>query len=181
MRGTRLAIAIIFSAVLVAVSACGAGTAGHPAADPGRPRLSHADYHWIYVAHQANMAEIQAGRLGQLDGGSSAIRSAGATMLRDHEALDSELIKVANAMKLRLPQTLTVQQADTIDRLSQESGVQFDHDFTASMMTAHQTMITATRYEIAHGSSPAVVTLARKALPVLFKHLKMLQAAAATG
>ena len=181
MRETRLALMIIFSAVLAAVSACGATHAGRPAADPGRPHLSRADHHWLDAAHQANMAETQAGHLGQLDGGSSAIRSAGATMLRDHYALDSELIKVANAMKLKLPQALTYEQANTIDRLSQESGVQFDHDFTASMMTAHQTMIAATRYEIAHGSSPAVVRLARTALPVLLKHLRMLEAAASTG
>lgn len=181
MREIRRAFVIFFSAVLVAVSACGATAAGRPAADPGGPHLSRADRQWMYAAHQANTAEIQAGRLGQLDGGSSVIRSAGAAMLRDHEALDSELVKAANAMKLRLPQILNVQLADTVERLSQESGFTFDHDFTASMMTAHQTMIAATRYEIAHGSSPAVIKLARTALPVLLKHFKMLQVAAPTG
>lgn len=181
MRQTRLAIVIIFSAVLVAFSACGATGAGRPAADPGRPHLSRADREWMYAVHQANVAEIQAGHLGQLDGGSNAIRAAGAAMLRDHEAFDSELVKVANAMKLRLPQVLNVQLADIVDRLSQESGFTFDHDFTASMMTAHQTMIADTRYEIAHGSSPAVIRLARQALPVLLKHFRMLQVAAPTG
>jgi putative membrane protein len=49
------------------------------------------------------------------------------------------------------------------------------------MLTAHQTMVAATRREIARGSSPAIVALARKALPVLVKHLTMLRKDAASG
>jgi predicted outer membrane protein len=102
-------------------------------------------------------------------------------LARDHKALDSKLIPVAEALKVRPPRHLTVLQTTTYDRLSQEKGHRFDHDFTASMMTAHQSMIGATSYEIAHGSSAQVVTLTQQTLPVLQKHLKVLQAAASSG
>jgi putative membrane protein len=46
------------------------------------------------------------------------------------------------------------------------------------MMTGHEVMIAATRREIAHGSSPEVVELAKQALPMLLKHLTMMRAAA---
>ena len=49
------------------------------------------------------------------------------------------------------------------------------------MMTGHDIMIAATRREIARGSSPEVVELAKQALPVLLKHLKMMRAAAPVG
>jgi predicted outer membrane protein len=184
-RGIRLAIVAVLCVVPVAVSACG-DVQGHiqaikSAAATGTAHIPRVDRSWIGKEHQANVAEMETGRLAELDGGGKAIRSAGAVLARDHKALDSKLISVAEALKVRLPRHLTVQQITTHDRLSKEKGHRFDHDFTASMMTAHQSMIGATRYEIAHGSSAQVVTLAQQTLPVLEKHLKMLQAAAPSG
>ena len=169
--------------VLLAAGGCGTAQAGQPAvrAASGASKVSLNDRHWINAAHQADMAEADAGRLAALIGGNPMIRSAGRVLDRDHTAFDARLIRAARALKLTLPQHETVGQITIYDRLTAESGHAFDHDFTASMMTAHQDLIAATRYEIAHGSSPAVVNLARQALPVLGKHLKMLQAAAPTG
>jgi putative membrane protein len=76
---------------------------------------------------------------------------------------------------------LTVHQTQIGDELSGEQGPAFDHNFVATMMTGHDIMIAATRREIAQGSSPEVVELARQALPMLLKHLKMMRAAAPVG
>jgi transketolase len=57
----------------------------------------------------------------------------------------------------------------------------FDDDFTGTVLADHQQMIAATQAEVSHGSSPAVVRLARQTLPVLRRHLKLLQAAAGSG
>ena len=48
-------------------------------------------------------------------------------------------------------------------------------------MTGHDIMIAATQWEIAHGSSPQVVGLAKQAFPMLIKHLKIMRTAAAVG
>ena len=77
--------------------------------------------------------------------------------------------------------SLTVHQTEIGDRLSGEQWAAFDHDFVATMMTGHDIMIAATRREIAHGSSPEVVGLAKQALPMLLMHLKMMRAAAPVG
>lgn len=189
IRDVRLAALAACSVALLAVSACGAITntaqtithTAQPAAASVRAHVSRTDRSWIDQAHQANMAEMQVGQLAELDGGSKAIRSAGAVLSRDHQALDSKLIRVAKQLKLPLPTSPTVPQTVTADQLTKESGQRFDTDFTASMLTAHQSMIAATRHEIAHGSAAAVVSLAKQALPVLIKHLQMMQAAAASA
>ena len=67
------------------------------------------------------------------------------------------------------------------DQLSGEQGPAFDHAFVAAMMTGHDVMIAATRWETAHGSSPAVVALAKQALPMLINHLKTMRGAAPVG
>ena len=189
IRDVRLAGLAACSVALLAVSACGAVTntaqtithTAQPTAASVAAHVSRTDRSWIGQAHQANMAEMQVGQLAELDGGSKAIRSAGAMLSRDHQALDSKLIRVAKQLKLALPTSPTVPQTVTADQLTKESGQRFDQDFTASMLTAHQSMIAATRYEIAHGSAVAVVSLARQALPVLIKHLQMMRAAAASA
>jgi putative membrane protein len=105
----------------------------------------------------------------------------GAVLVRDHTRLDAQLLRVAAKVKVSLLQYLTVTQSETGDRLSGELGPLFDHDFTASMMTAHQQMIPATRDESLHGSSAEVEALARLVLPVLEKHLAMLRAVVGSG
>lgn len=181
--GTRFAVVIGLFAALLGAAACGsaAATASQPRTVQRGPHVSPADRRWIVAIHQADMAEMQVGQLAQLDGGSRAIRAAGAMLVHDHQALDRTLIKVAHAVNVSLPQNLTLKQTEIGDRLTQEIGHEFDHDFTASMMTAHQGAIGATRYEIAHGTSAKIVALARQSLPVLVKHFRMLQSAAPTG
>jgi putative membrane protein len=127
------------------------------------------------------MAEIAAGQFAQATGTVAAIRSTGGMLVRDHTAFDAMLVHVATELKVSLVTSLTVQQTEIGDRLSAENGPGFDHDFTASMMSGHQTMIAATGAEILHGSSPRVTALARQALPVLEKHLRMLRAVAGAG
>jgi putative membrane protein len=180
LRGTRWAAVTACCAMLAVASGCSSANAGEPAAARAAG-VSRADRAWIDKAHQANMAETQAGELAQSNGSNPTIRQMGAVMARDHQRLDSKLISVAERLKLKLPTSLTLQQTEIGDRLSGEQGPPFDHDFIASMMTAHDAMIAATRQEIAHGSSPKVVALATQALPVLLKHLRMLRSAAPVG
>lgn len=180
-QGARLAMVTGLAAALATLSACGNSHTAQPVAATVTTHVSRADRGWIDAAHQANMAEEQAGQLAQLIGATPAIQSAGAMLARDHQALDNKLIPLAQKLKVTLPTSMTVQQITTGDRLSKEAGRQFDSDFTGSMMAAHLSMIAATRQEIARGSSPQVVNLARQALPVLIKHLTMMKAAAAAG
>jgi putative membrane protein len=180
-RGVWLASLAACTVALLAVSACGVITHTIRPAAAAQAHVSRADRSWIEQAHQADMAEMQIGQLAELDGGSKAIRSAGAVLSRDHQALDSALIRVAERLNVGLPTSPSVPQTMTADQLSKESGQRFDQDFTAAMLSAHEAMIAATRYEIAHGSAAVVVSLAQQALPVLVKHLKMMQAAAASS
>ncbi len=178
-RHARLLLAIASGAAIAAATGCGAAQAVRtPAA---AAHVSQQDRRWIVQAHTANMAETDTGQLAGLDGASPAVRSAGAVLSRDHTAADAALIKLAGRLKIALPTSETVRQTEAYDRLTNETGHLFDYDFIGTMLAAHQSMISATRWEISHGSAPDVTRLARQALPVLLKHLKLLQAAAPAG
>lgn len=177
--GVWLGGVIACCAALTTASACGGGQAPRPGS--AAAQVSQQDRAWIAKAHEANMAEMGTGELAVSDGGSKAVRSVGAALDADHSKLDTALIKVADALHVTLPTSPTVRQTQEHDRLAAESGRVFDYDFTGTMLADHQAMISATKAETGHGRSPSVVRLARQSLPVLLKHLKMLQAVAGSG
>ncbi len=179
IRGIRLLLAVACGAAIAAVSGCGSAPAMRPAA--ATVHVSNQDRRWIGQAHTADMAEIDSGQLAALDGTTPAVRSVGTVLSRDHTASDAALVKLAGRLKVALPTSQTVRQTEDYDRLANETGRLFDYDFIGTMLAAHQSMISATRWEISHGSSPDVTRLARQALPILLKHLKLLQAAAGAG
>jgi putative membrane protein len=179
-HGIRWALVAACCTVLGTASACSSAHAGEsPAARAAG--VSRTDRAWMDKAHQADLAEVQAGQFAESNGSNRTIRQAGAVLVRDHQASDAKLISVAKRLKVSLPTSMTVHQVEIGDRLSAEQGPAFDHDFAGSMMTSHDIMIAATRWEIAHGSSSQVVALARQTLPVLLKHLRMMRAAATVG
>jgi putative membrane protein len=183
MRQIRMVCSSSLAAAAViavgVLSACGSSSGTQARLPAGG--ITRTDRFWIDAAHQADLAEIEVGRLASLDGAAPAIRADGAMLERDHQALDTRLIALATSLKIGLPTSLTVQQTAAGERLSQETGHEFDNDFTATQTTSHQDLIAGTEAEIAHGSSPKVVSLAQQVLPVLRKHLAMLKSTAADG
>jgi predicted outer membrane protein len=178
LRAVTLALALL--AAPAGIAACGSSPASQPAS-VSAARLSSADLNWLNQAHQANMAEVTAGQFAVSNATTAGIRSVGATLVHQHALFDGRLVEAATKLNVNLVTYLTTAQALVGDRLSKETGAAFDHDFTASMMTAHQQMIGATEKEIRDGSSPQVELLAQQALPMLEMHLKMLRAVANSG
>jgi putative membrane protein len=175
---TRLSIAML---ALTGAAACAGGSGAHHSAGAGTPSTASGDRSWLAAAHQANLAEIQVGELAKKKGATAAVRAAGAMLVTDHVASDTQVTPVAKSLKLTLPSSATPADAAAASRLGNETGAQFDHDFVSTMMTGHQKLISETQAEISHGSAPQVKDLARNTLPVLRRHLTTLQQAAPAG
>ncbi|MGE5285926.1 MAG: DUF4142 domain-containing protein [Micromonosporaceae bacterium] len=179
IRNPRWLVAVAYGAAIATASGCGSAQAVQSPATAAH--VSNQDRRWIEQDHTANMAETDTGKLATMDGATPAVRSVGSVLDRDHTASDAALIKLAGRLKIALATSETVRQTEAYGRLADESGRLFDYDFIGTMLAAHQSMISATRWEISHGSSPDVISLARQTLPALLKHLKLLQAAAPKG
>jgi putative membrane protein len=176
-HSTRLTLATL---ALTGAAACAAGSATHTAST-GAPSTTGDDRAWLTAVHQANLAEVQVGELAKKKGGTAAVRAAGATLVTDHVASDTQVAGLAKSLKLTLPSSAAPADAAAASRLGDEAGAQFDHDFVSTMMTGHQKLIGQTQTEISQGSTPQIKSLAQHTLPVLRKHLTMLQKAASAG
>jgi putative membrane protein len=171
--------------LLLALGACGVGGSGRPAAVTAPvstgASVSTADQAWLTMIHQADLADVQYGRLAARKGATSAVRHAGAMLATGHAALDAKVTHVAGILGIDLPATERADQLALAQRLQKESGSRFDRAFVTAMVQEHDKAVAATEREIGSGSSPEVTALAHSALPDLREHLAMLHRANPIG
>ncbi|MEV0235511.1 DUF4142 domain-containing protein [Nonomuraea sp. NPDC050786] len=162
-----------------------AGLAPHtdssPSPSPSPSQPSEQDRAWMRGIHEGNLAEMQLGQLGAGKGGTKQIRAIGKLIVKDHTEFDTKVTKAATQLGIKLPESPTADQRADVVRLREATRKGFDQEFLAIMTNAHTQAIAATQTEIARGSSPAVVALARTALPTLEKHLAVLRQAEGGG
>jgi putative membrane protein len=128
----------------------GPGGTKRAAADDARPGMMPAmtAAELVPALHAVNEAEIQAGRTAEARGSSDAVRDYGATLVRDHEAADEKLKKLAGREKLdvngRIPLRVELALAHArseLAKLSTVGGQAFDHEFASMMLQDHQKVI----------------------------------------
>lgn len=165
------------------LGACGIGGTGRQAAVTvaSSAHVSAADRAWLGAMHQANLSDVQLGRLAERKGATAAVRHAGSMLAADHTAFDQKVTGVASGVGVELPRTERPEQLVLAQRLQKESAGKFDHAFVTAMVAEHKKAIAATGEEIRTGSSPAVTGLAHAALPELRHHLSMLRKASPVG
>ncbi|MFG6192060.1 DUF4142 domain-containing protein [Nonomuraea sp. JJY05] len=136
---------------------------------------SEQDKAWMRAIHEGNLAEVQAGQLGVGKGSSARIKSIGKMLVADHTKLDTKVTRAATQLHIALPMSPSADQRAMLAELQDSPPNEFDQDFTAAMINAHQEALAATKVEISRGTSPTVVALARTAEPALVAHLTALR------
>ncbi|MEW2357154.1 DUF4142 domain-containing protein [Spirillospora sp. NPDC029432] len=136
-------------------------------------RVSPQDETWLEKAHEANLAEIEAGGLAARKGSTGEIRSLGTMLVNEHRRLDQRLAATAAGLGVELPHTASAEQQEKHEALEKGEGRLFDRDFVEAMTAAHEEAVALTRTEISKGRSKEVVGLARQTLPELERHLAM--------
>ena len=147
-------------------------------AAPARAAVSTQDAQFLDLAHQANLAEINAGQLAQIHSQSQAVQSIGQTLITDHGMLDGAIQRTAFGLNVALPNAPNAQQQATAAKLQQADGRTFDELFITSQLAGHAAVIAAIKTEQAKGSDQAVIAAATSAAPVVAMHHRMLQVAA---
>ncbi|HEX7369413.1 MAG TPA: DUF4142 domain-containing protein [Rhodanobacteraceae bacterium] len=138
-------------------------------------QVSHQDKTWLKAANQVNLEEMQSGALAQQKGNTDSVRSTGQTLASDHQNLDAQLKPVAQQLGVSLPTEPTSKARRQMKKLQGKQGAAFDTAYVQDEIKGHKQAIAKTKKEIDHGSSMQVKQLAQQCLPVLEKHLQMLQ------
>jgi putative membrane protein len=137
----------------------------------GVGQLSDMDRKFIMQAAKDGMHEVHMGQMAVQQGQSDTVKKLGQTIMSDHSRANQELMKVATKNRLA-PDT-----RHKMAKMSKKDMENFDQAWLAMMVKDHQKDIALYQQQVQQGSDPEVKKFAQKTLPVLQKHLKLVQAA----
>jgi putative membrane protein len=166
---------IVFTLSLPVIFSMGFSPAGGRFNNSEATKFSGTDSSFLRSASQANIAEIEAGKLAGAMAGKETVKKIGNMMVLDHSAAQKELVALAASQNVAIPQEADTEHKEIIAQLSRLSGPAFDSTYLRSQVVDHQVAITLFQQESQDGTNDAVKAYATKYLPRLKNHLSMVK------
>jgi putative membrane protein len=135
--------------------------------------VSGHDSDFVMKVYEANLAEIDQGRMAVDKGTFENLRSYGQRMIDDHMAANDDLKALAAKKAITLPTSVDEGDQAFATRLSNRSGIYFNDMYVGQAIRDHSKDIALFRSEIDHGSDPDVVQWARDMMPTIQRHWEL--------
>lgn len=135
--------------------------------------LTSAGRQLMDQASQANIAEMEEGRLALTHSGNPQVQALGNRLVQDHSRAEQALEALAGKMGVKLPTRPSAKQQLEIARLGGLEGAAFDRSFAASEVAGHRKTITEMDHAAATVRSPALEAWVKESIPVLQEHLQL--------
>lgn len=149
-----------------------------PPSDKGDQVVTGGDLAFMNDAAPGGLAEVELGRLAARQGSTSEVKNFARQMIADHSKAGEALKELARQKKVDLPSTLLPESAQTMAKLSQMSGADFDQGYVKAMVAMHEKDVAAFSAVAQNATDADVKAFAAKTLPTLKMHLEMIHALA---
>ena len=126
-------------------------------------------------AATGGMMEVTLGNVAMKNSATQQVKDFGKMMVDDHSKLNDQLKNLAAVKNIDLPTMVTSDQQKDIDKLSNETGAQFDKDYVSMMIDDHKKDIDEFKEAADKATDNDMKTLITNAIPVLQKHLDAIQ------
>lgn len=134
------------------------------------------DDSFLETVHQGNMAEIAAGGDAQKNAVSPCVRETGRVLVRDHTELDKGVKELGGKLDVALPRKVSDEQDKTLKDLRKKAHTAaYDNLWLRNQDTAHVLTLDLLKDEAVNGREADVRDAAKKAQPVVAKHLDMIR------
>jgi putative membrane protein len=97
----------------------------------------------------------------------------------DHDKANRAIVTLAEKRGVDIPNTLDDRHKKMIDQMGKLEGKAFEQRYLQQALSAHERAVRLFAAEAEHGRDPDVRDFAREQLPILRRHLKMVQDCAA--
>ncbi len=149
-----------------------------PASDKGDSVVTGGDLAFMNSAAPGNMAEVELGKMASTKAASNDVKQFGQKMVEDHSKANDELKQLAAQKKVMLPPDVMPGHKQLMEKLSKLSGADFDKEYVAAMVEAHEKDVAAFENVSKTAADADVKAFATKTLPTLKMHLEMIKAMA---
>ncbi|MFP5246555.1 MAG: DUF4142 domain-containing protein [Thermoanaerobaculia bacterium] len=148
-----------------------------PATDTGTTAATststNPDYQFALNFTNANLAEIEMGKLAKEKGTSADVKAFGDLMVTDHTQLGLNYEPIASAQGLPIATKLNPQFQAEYDHLKSLSGAAFDKSYAQHAVQDHQGAVTLFTTESQSGQDPQLKAFATQSLPIIQEHLRL--------
>ena len=151
------------------------GATSSSAANSGSSPSSNPDQDFVTKAAQGNSAEIELGKMVAAKTKDPNVKQFAQMMVKDHTTALNQLQELAQTKNLNLNDNLPDDAKSLQEKLSSDTGKQFDKDYMDGMVQDHQKDVQEFTDESQNAKDPAVKQWASNTLPVLQKHLQKAQ------
>src|SRR3954468_18866830 len=124
---------------------------------------------------QANLAEVEAGKLASQKAQNPEVKKFARHMVEDHGKQLSELKQVAQAKEVTLPAAPKAKHREAMKKLQDLSGDEFDRAYMTQMVKDHGEALTLVQKTANQAKDDALKAAARKAEPGIREHLDTAQ------
>jgi putative membrane protein len=146
---------------VIAASACD---------DDDTAGLQETDRNFITNASEANLAEIDLGRLAAMKSATPSVQDFGNMMVTEHQTALDELEGIANEKNVDMTTALNAAHQELKQKLSTMTGYAFDTAYMRSQVKDHEKTIALFETEITSGTDEQVKAYANKYLPHIEMH-----------
>ena len=129
-----------------------------------------SDKHANQIA-QADLAEVQAGKLGVSKASSPEVKKFAQSMIDDHGKHLGELRTMAKSKGMQLPTAPAKKQQEAMKKLQSASGAEFDKLFMTQMVKDHEDALKLVQDTATNAKDAELKADAEKTAPVIQKHL----------
>jgi putative membrane protein len=140
-------------------------------ADTSKATVSQDAVDFVQDAASGGMMEVQLGNIAQKNSKTKAVQDYGKMLVDDHTSANNNLKDIADKKNINIPTTVKSDQQDKIDKLSKETGSDFDKDFISMAVDDHQNDIDKFKKAEDKIQDPDLKDFIAKTLPTLQKHL----------
>jgi putative membrane protein len=148
------------------------GGYGSSGAKDNTGRAATSDSSWLVKAAEANLAEIETGRLAEAKGSSTDVKQFGKHMVEDHTKANSELTVLARKKGITVPTRPDEKHLKAAGDLADLGGAEFDRKYADMAVSDHEDAVSLFEKN-ANSTDPDVKAFAGKTLPTLKHHLEM--------
>jgi putative membrane protein len=139
----------------------------------GAANLGSADRAFIQKAGEGGVAEVVLGCIAKQRASNPQVKQFAQRMIDDHSRANQQLMLIARAKGVALPNGLEGEFKETADRLSRLSGAEFDRAYMSDMVKDHQKDAAEFEREATGAQDPDVKSFASQTLPIIRQHLDL--------
>jgi putative membrane protein len=139
----------------------------------GQKMDKSADRSFVTSAAEANLAEIDMGKMVGQKSADPAVKDFANRMVTDHTQASQKLASVAEMNGVELPTEASAAERNQKSELEKLSGAQLNDAYLRDELQGHKETISAFESEIEHGQNQEAKNYAEQTLPTLQDHIRI--------